>query len=222
MSRVASTGFLEKKAYQEIKEMIMRGELRPGVPIVQEQIASRIGVSRTPLRRALAELQRDHLLQSGPQGICVTPFTEEFILSMWHIRAVLEGLVCRLCAARMDEATEAYYRTLLAVAYRHWEETSDPEPYRQADIKFHTGLLELAGNPILKEKLEGTHVLTISLSKGLLRSPAETYPEHRDILAMLVRGNEDGAERLMVEHLRKTIPILGKRAVADRDQVNYN
>ncbi|WP_165972399.1 GntR family transcriptional regulator [Paenibacillus piri] len=210
MSRIASTGFLEKKVYNEIKEMIMNGELQPGVPIIQEQIAARIGVSRTPLRRALAELERDHLLETGPQGLFVTQFTNEFILSMWQVRAVLEGLACRLCASRMDEATNAYYSTLLTSSYRHWQESSDPEPYRQADIAFHTGLMELSGNLILKQKLEGAHVLTVSLSKGLLRAPSETYPEHMEILAALSAGNEDEAERQMVEHLRKTIPVLGK------------
>lgn len=210
MSRIAATGFLEKKVYHEIKEMIMSGELQPGVPIVQEQIAARIGVSRTPLRRALAELERDHLLEAGPQGLMVTQFTGEFLLSMWQVRAVLEGLVCRLCASRIDDATIAYYRTLLATAYRHWEESGEEEPYRQADIAFHTGLMEQSGNPILKQKLEGAHVLTISLSKGLLRSPEETYPEHLGIIEALSERNEDEAERRMVEHLRKTLPLLRK------------
>lgn len=208
MSRAANSGYLEKKVYDEIKGMILNGELQPGELIIQDQIARRIGVSRTPLRRAFVELERDYLLETTPQGLTVRRFSKEFFVSVWEVRAVLEGLACRLSASAIDKATIEYLRTLFKTAYEEWEEYGDVEAYRKADIVFHTKLTDIGENPILKNHFNNTHVLTIAFSRGILRSPSETLPEHLAILEMLEQKNGDKAEQLMLEHLRKTIPHI--------------
>lgn len=208
MSRVANSGYLEQKVYNEIKEMIISGELQPGEPIIQDQMAKRIGVSRTPLRRAFTELERDYLLETISQGLTVRRFSAEFILSVWEVRAVLEGLACKLSARLIDEPTIAYFRSLFTISYEKWKNENDLKSYRQADIQFHTKLVEIAGNPILQRNFGDTHVLTIAFSKGLLRSPSETFYEHMEILNALEKKDEYKSEHLMLEHLRKTIPYI--------------
>ncbi len=208
MSRVANSGYLEMKVYNEIKDLIIQGELKPGELIIQDQIAKRIGVSRTPLRRAFADLERDYLVVTTPQGLTVRTFSEDFLISIWEVRSVLEGLACRLSSRVIDKATVIYLRTLFTIAYDEWVKTGDLEAYRKADVMFHTKLVDIAQNPILKNHFNYSHVLTIAFSKGILRSAHETYPEHMAILDALEHNDEDKSEQLMLEHLRKTIPKI--------------
>lgn len=208
MSRIANSGYLDTKIYNEIKDLIINGELKPGELIIQDQIAHRFGVSRTPVRRALIELERDYLLESTPQGIKVREFSASFLLSVWEVRTALEGLSCRLAARVLDKAMLAYLRAMFTNAYEEWKLTGDDEAYRKADIVFHTKLVEAGQNPILKSHFNKTHVLTIAFSKGLIRTIDETYPEHMEILDALEQRDEDQAERLMHEHLRKTLPNI--------------
>ncbi len=208
VSRVANSGFLERKVYNEVKELIINGDLKPGHLIIQDQIAKRIGVSRTPLRRALAQLERDYLLESTSQGLMVRRISSSLLISVWEVRAALEGLACRLSASMMDEATIVYLRTLFTSAYKKWNERGDLEAYRKADVDFHTRLVQASCNPILHQNFTQTHVFALAFSKGILRSPEETYPEHMAILDALEERDEEQAEKLMVEHLRKTIPNI--------------
>ena len=208
MSRISHSGHLEQKAYHEIKDMIINGQLRQGDVIVQDQIANRIGVSRTPLRRALKELEHHYLLEQTPLGLAVRTFSSSFLISVFEVRAVLEGLACRLSARLIDRATIAYLRTFMETAYASFEQNGDDEAYRKADVVFHTKIIETSANPMLFTNLKHTHVLTIAFSKGLVRSPQDTYPEHLDILQALEQGDGERAERLMKEHLRAALPNL--------------
>ncbi|MYL32164.1 FCD domain-containing protein [Pontibacillus yanchengensis] len=212
MSNQATNGsFLEKKVYEDIRMMITNGELKPGDKIIQDQMANRLGVSRTPLRRAFSELERDYYLEITAQGVFVNQFSTEFLTSIWEVRAVLEGLACRLSAERMDDATVLYLRTLFANAYPKFEE-GNYDPYHKADRIFHTTLLEEAKNPVLKRNIENTQVLSIALDLGILRSPEETYQEHMDILDAIEVKDSERAEKLMLEHIRKTTPLLAEKA----------
>ncbi|OUM89028.1 GntR family transcriptional regulator [Parageobacillus thermoglucosidasius] len=210
MSRIAASGHLEKKAYESIKKMIINGELKPGEQVTQDQLAQKIGVSRTPLRKAMSDLEREYLLEITPQGIFVREFSIDFIISVWEVRAVLEGLACRLAATRIDDPNIAYLRTLFQGAYEKFL-NGDEEPYRLADIEFHKKLIDVAANPMLKRNFDCTHVLDIAFGQGLLRSPKETYPEHMEILDALQRHDADAAEKLMLEHCRKTTPYIPER-----------
>lgn len=212
VSRISQSGYLEQKAYNDIKEMIVSGQLKQGDLIVQDQIASRIGVSRTPLRRALKELEHHYLLEQTAAGLAVRQFSGEFLVSVFEVRAVLEGLACRLAAAVIDRATIAYLRTLFETAFEAKQTEGGHELYRQADVIFHTRIMETSGNAVLESNLKSTHVLAIAFSKGLVRPPEETYPEHMDILAALERGDAQLAERLMTSHVRGAIPRLAALA----------
>ncbi|MBM7570159.1 GntR family transcriptional regulator [Aquibacillus albus] len=207
MSRKAGNGYLEKKAYNEIKKMILNNELKPDETIIQDQIAQKIGVSRTPLRRALAELERDYLVETTSNGIVVRRFSDEFLRSVWEVRAVLEGLSSRLATPLIDEPMISYFKTLFESAYRKWE-SGESEAYKKADEIFHRKLMEIAGNIVLHRSLESTQVLNIAFDLGLVRSPEETYTEHMDILEAMESRDADKAEKLMLEHIRNSTHLI--------------
>lgn len=207
---------LEEYAYRTVRDMIVRGELPPRAQIVQEDVANRLGISRTPLRRALVKLAAQHFIDLAQgQRAYVKAFEPEELVSIFEIRAVLEGVVCRFAAKRAEPKHLAYLRSLMADAAERISDT-DWSTYRQADIEFHTYLVDVADDPRLKTVLESVQVFSLSLAQGLLRPPPETLPEHLGILEALRERDSDEAERRMVRHIRRTIDDLRARAPLQR------
>lgn len=214
---------LEEYAYTELRDMITHGTLKAGEQLVQEDLAAKLGVSRTPLRRALANLERDNFVRLSPRGEAyVLAFGPEEIASMFEIRAVLEGLTCRLAAPNIGTKHTIYLRSLLEAAAEEVERTGDWSAYRQADIEFHTYLTDLAHNPMLVKLLDSFQVMGLSLAQGLLRPPQETLQEHLAIIDALEAHDPDRAEEAMLTHIRKTISQMTKRttdqAAAGKEQ----
>ncbi len=196
---------LDERAYLEVRKMIVQGDLKPGHKIVQENLADRLGISRTPLRRAIATLAQQNFLEMDNRGVAyVRKFDNEELTSIWEIRAVLEGLVCRLLAHRIRPQHIAYLRSLITSAA---EEITDQDwtAYRQADAHFHNYLSELVDDPLVSNMLDSFQILSLTLARGLLRSPEETLPEHLEIIDALSSGDADRAEQAMLDHIRITI-----------------
>jgi DNA-binding GntR family transcriptional regulator len=203
---------LEEYAYHAVRDMIVRGDLPPRAQIVQEELSQRLGISRTPLRRALAKLAAHHFIDLSPgNGAFVKAFEPMELASIFEIRAVLEGLVCRYATDRIEAKHLAYLRSLILDAADSVSEV-DWSTYRKADIEFHTYLVGIAGDAHLKGVVESVQVLSLSFAQGLLRPPSETLPEHLGILDAMQARDADEAERRMVRHIRRTIDDIRSRA----------
>jgi DNA-binding GntR family transcriptional regulator len=191
----------------KLKEMIIKRELKPGDRMIQSSLSEKLGVSRTPLRKALGELEKEGLLESSPTGWFVKDFTVQDMISVFEIRAVLEGLACRMAAAKLGAADIAYLRTLFEEA----KEEADAdrfEAYYRADVKFHAVITETAGNEILTRTIETNGIIATSQLQGLYRHPRETYDEHMAILDALALKDGELAEKRMREHISQAIPLL--------------
>ena len=216
----ATSVSLEEYAYTELRDMIQRGELGPGEQLLQVELSKQLGISRTPLRRALATLQHERLIEFSPRGEAfVTRFRAEEVADMFEVRAVLEGLSCRLAATTIEAKHTAYLRSLLEAAFEV-SSASDASAYRQADIEFHTYLAKLGSNPFLQDLLDAYHIMHLSFAQGLLRTPAETFHEHLRILDALGRNDPDAAEQEMRQHIRTTVTLLRQRASAPDAQTS--
>lgn len=215
MSGTAGTQSLEDYGYGALRDMILRGELLAGQKLVQEDLAQRLGVSRTPLRSAIAALEREGFVVISPRGeATVVAFGPDRIADLFEVRAVLEGLTCRLVAPRIEKRHTLYLRSLITA--------SMPEPgdddwsaYREADREFHNYLTSLLNNDFLTRQLDSVRdVLRLSLAQGLLRAPAETLPEHIEIIDALEAHDADAAERAMLRHIRTTISLMRDKAAS--------
>ncbi|MEM1270760.1 MAG: IclR family transcriptional regulator C-terminal domain-containing protein [Bacteroidota bacterium] len=205
---------LEQRVYNDIRAMIVDGRLQPGQQIVQEALAEELGVSRTPLRKAIAELAKEQFLDLSARGVAyVRTFTPSELTSIWEIRAVLEGLACRMAAERLRPAHIAYLRTLITGASER-ATPNDASEYREADIEFHRYIARSIGDPSIDRLLHTYQTLSIALAQGFLRSPKATLPEHLRILDALKRRDPQAAEQAMVEHLRNALGYI--RAEAQR------
>ncbi|RKN41049.1 GntR family transcriptional regulator [Micromonospora endolithica] len=199
---------VEESTYRRVRQMLLRGEIPAGHPVNQSEVAVALGVSRTPVRRALSRLEGEGLVSAGPRGWHAEGFDVERMTAVFEIRAVLEGLACRLAAARVGRAELARLRVLFEEAYEQLTATGSAEAYYQADVVFHRALLELAGEPLLSRTAEVHRILSTSLAPGLYRDPHETHPEHLAIIEALAAGEADRAEELARSHIRAAVPNI--------------
>lgn len=199
---------LDDRAYLQLRDMIVRGALQPGEQLVQETLAEHLGLSRTPLRKAIATLAQEGFVEMTSRGAAfVRSFTDEELASIWEIRAVLEGLVCRTAARKAKVHHVAYLRSLITSAMEHVT-PGNWTAYQEADREFHGYIAAVVDDPLLTRILDAYQILSITLAQGLLRPPEETLPEHLEILDAIGAGDAERAERAMVHHIRASLEHL--------------
>ena len=203
-----------KRAVFRLRELILSGEFAPGERMSELRLVQRLGVSRTPLRLALAALEHEGLLRGlESRGYVVREFTESDISDAIELRGVLEGTAARLASERgatadaiaelrviCDTIAEAVHRA----DYESFEEFVD------MNERFHAGILAMAGSPVLERALDAIIVLPFASPSAFVMAQA-VLPESRDILIMahrhhlglieaIERGQGTRAESLGREH----------------------
>jgi GntR family transcriptional regulator of vanillate catabolism len=175
------------RALLEMRELLMRGEFRPGEHIREIPVAERLGVSRTPARLALERLAHEGLLESRPKGgFEVREFTLQDILDAIEIRGELEATAARMAVERLQSLDElgplrrciAEVDALLAQPAHALESMAAYTPINE---KFHAGLLELAKSPILTRSMEQVLALPFAAPSAFTGSEAETKRWHETL-----------------------------------------
>jgi len=203
---------LDNLVYKRLRELIATGVLKAGDPIIQEQIAKELKVSRTPIRKAIAQLEKDYLVVIENGKAYVRGLTKEELIIVFEIRAFLEGLVANFAAENVD----IEWLTDIESRYKKAFEEHNYEEYKKIDIEFHRGLINLAKNPILSTISGNFWDLSVPLFRGLLRDASETIHEHIAIIDALKKRDGKRARKLMTEHFMKTVYKLKKDTGAER------
>ena len=148
-SRLSSP--LVNRAHQHIRDSILRGEYRPNERLIEAVLAQQLGVSRTPLREALARLHMEGLISGGQRGWTVRDFSAIEVSQILEVRAALESMAAYLVAQTADDAT------IESLAARHGSHDhmalaeERGEEFVDDNDRFHDALLEAAGSPRLME-----------------------------------------------------------------------
>jgi len=190
-------------AYAALRERILSLELKPNDAIPETAVAEELGVSRTPVREALAALEREGMVRVLPgKGAFVAPAAADRIGEVYVVREVLEGLAARLATGRV---LEAELRPLEAVFQAHLAgDDVDAGRVQTAADALHSLIAEASGNGYLQHLLaemehQVRHVREVSInrSKRLLHS----CREHLAIIGALEAGDPEAAEATMRDHL---------------------
>jgi DNA-binding GntR family transcriptional regulator len=197
---------LKAKAYEALKSAIMamniydrNAELR----LDERDLSARFGISRTPLREALAQLDQEGLVRVvARRGIFIVRKTKSEILDMITVWAALESMAARLAT---QVASEAEIRALhdLIDQFSHDEVARHMGEYSDANIRFHQAIIRLGHCPLIGEIADGLffHVRAIRQRTIFEADRAKrSVLDHREIVAALERRDADGAERLVREH----------------------
>jgi GntR family transcriptional regulator, vanillate catabolism transcriptional regulator len=206
------------RALLEMRELMLRGEFRPGERLREVPLAARLNVSRTPLRLVLDRLAQEGLLKARPTGgFVANEFSVEDIRDAIEIRGVLEGAAARQAAERFKTTEEiARLRACVAALDALVRETPNDIEFfaRYIDLngQFHAMVVGLAKSAMLNRSME--HVLTLPFASpnAFFLTETET-PEgketillsqahHRAIANAIIDGEGARAESLAREHSR--------------------
>lgn len=179
----------------------------------ERQMAERLGISRTPIREALARLAQDGLVEIMPRkGVFVHRKSREEILEMVVTWAALESMAARLAT---EHATDSQLHALRAFAMKHSTdvERADLEEYSDANIKFHQTILELSGCSLLRTTADGlfTHMQAVRRrAMGESDRARRSVADHMEIIDALMSRDADLASRRVREHTMRLHDHISK------------
>jgi DNA-binding GntR family transcriptional regulator len=202
---------LNHSIYESLRQMIASGMLVTGSRIDERAISEQLGVSRTPLREAIAKLAKEGLIEQRPyRGNFVRAFSPKQVNDLYETRMVLEGLAARRAVANLTDAGLAELTAILD-DIQDALSRGDMATYSVADQRFHATIAHLSGNETVIESLERLRAQVQLVRLAANRDPElveRTARERPAILAALRERDADRAARLMEEHIdgvRRTV-----------------
>jgi len=197
---------LVDEAYDAIRTMIVEGHLPPGARVTVRPIADELDLSVTPVKAALAALEREGVLVAKlHRGYFVPQLSIHDMREIYEMREALDWLAGRRAALSVDHVQIASELRAQCVVQREFLERNDVDGYRQSDIGFHRSLWVLCGNARLRrtaEELTAQMKLGNSLSARLPGRVATSLAEHLTIVDAIEAGNVDAVEQATRDHIR--------------------
>lgn len=213
---------LAKLVRDDMLGLILKGVLVPGQRINEPDVATRLGVSRVPVREALRELESSGLVVARKHaGVFVRQLAAPEIRDLYQMRALLDGFAGRQVAQRssLDNAPllrvlDDSMATMQDAASQH-----DVQRYYGENLRFHWTIIEAAGNQSLSETYRGiVQKLHVSRLKNLAHDSSlqESIAEHVDIASALRQGDPERCNQLLTEHVddaHSRLTIMAPRMV---------
>lgn len=214
MKALAIAPNLVEQVRDAILGEIASGQLAPGERIIQEQLAKTLGVSRQPVQQALLLLRNLGVLRDAPgRGLVVASLEPDEVRHRYDMRAVIEGLACRLAAEHSAERAGQLGPSLID-AGRKAVAGGSVARMVAADMKFHAFIYELSGNPLVAPAM-ATHWTHTQRAMGevLTRDepPRDIWDQHEAILDAIVAGNAARAETLARKHITQAAGFMVAR-----------
>ena len=197
---------LKDKIYEALKQAIttMNIYAEPSEPRLDErQLSLELGVSRTPIREAIARLEQDGLVRTVPRkGVFVVRKSKREILEMITVWAALEGMAARLVTERASDAEIATLRQMFAT-FEGDQISAHIDEYSETNIRFHMAILRMSRCELLWQMAEDLfiHMRAIrhkTISEG--RRAERSIIDHLNIIQALERRDTELAERLVRQH----------------------
>lgn len=196
---------LSGSAYERIRAAIRDGKLTPGSRVTEGELASWLGVSRTPIREAILRLEQDGLFAYAPrQGLMVAALDYQAVIELYAMREVLEGTAARLAANHASVAEVETLKEMLEI--ERSLNGSDPERAAATNQQFHQILHYAAHNRFLLKSLNALGDSMMLLGNTTLAMPgrhATALDEHDAIIAAITRRDPDAAEQAARAHIRE-------------------
>jgi len=208
---------LRDRAYDDIREAIMTGALRPGQRIKERDVAAQMGISTTPVKEALRRLEQEGLVVSQPRrGAVVGPLVLTPPEEILQLRADLEGMAARLAAVKMTGAEKTALQARLVELEQLTERAAeDPEAVVAATSQFHRLIRAGARNEFLGRFIQTLAPFDRTARRSSTLDPVEARrdaEEHRQIVEAILAGDGEAAERVMHEHVHRVIDFLARQA----------
>ncbi len=192
------------RVVEAMRRAIVVGELAPGAHLKEPVLAELFGVSRLPVREAIAQLEREGLVRIEPRrGAYVVGVTEQDIHDIYECRLLLETYAIERTAQRIDAEGVAALNALIARMEAAMA-AGQVQTVAASDMAFHRLIIGLSGNRALSNAWEPLAPL-IETALGIAEATVEDLPQavhgHLDIVAALARHDVRVAVELLSDHL---------------------
>jgi DNA-binding GntR family transcriptional regulator len=198
--------------YKRLKQRILDNEYAPGTQVLEQDLASDLGLSRTPVREALIRLQQEGLVEVVPRhGMRVLPLSPRDMREIYTVLTSLEPTAAELLAARRPSAEEIAPLVDACATMEAALASGDRLAWAKADEKFHRMLVELCGNRRLASMVmtvwEQSHRARMFTLK-LRPLPVESTREHRAALDAILAGDAARARDIYRAHRERARDTL--------------
>jgi|DewCreStandDraft_5_1066085.scaffolds.fasta_scaffold00253_15 DNA-binding GntR family transcriptional regulator len=192
---------LTDRVLVEIRERILRFDLKPGQRFTEQDLAAMLQVSRTPVREALNKLEQEGLVTIIPRvGCVVRQLSLKEVGDLFEVRRALEVLAIQQCGER---ASQKDLLELLSLVRKEQAGTKDFFPFEES---FHTTIASLSGNEPLTRVLHQVNGRLVALCRLDLSRPwrqEHVHRDHVDLARLLHQGKVTAAMELMSRHILK-------------------
>jgi len=212
----ASRGKSSDAVYHKLKNAIRKRYIKQGSQLIEGTLAEQLGVSRTPVRSSIKQLEAEGLVYTIPNrgAFVITPTFKE-IEETFFVRCQLEQAAARLAATRIKPEQLGQLRDLLDKEKSQFNQ-NEPDEYYDINDTLHARIADISGNEVLatyiKELLDKTRTYLIlfdPFSKLVLSS---TLDAHRRVIEALAEHDPEGAAEAMEAHVTGSVGNLSEVA----------
>jgi len=205
LSPVKRDSTLTQQVYEMTRAWILEGTFPPGTRLKDNKLAEELGVSNTPVREAIRQLEREGLVEiASYKGGYVKEFTTHDVREIYDVRSALESLAVRLTVGSLT-AGQARRMEELVERYQEAHEAGDRAAGLRADLELHDLIAEASGNATLQEMLRLLSAkiqMLRQMDRGTGRM-RQSVLDHRKILDALNEGNGDRAVEVVERHIKR-------------------
>jgi len=204
MKPVEDVGTLVEGAYQGIRQRILDNVWSPGYQALEQEIASQLGMSRTPVHEALVRLAKEGLVEVAPRrGMRVLPVSPTDMREIYEILTALESMAATILAKRRPSSSELKPLITATSAMEKALQKNDLDAWARADEQFHEKLVLMAGNKLLSDavmrywdRAHRARMFTLRLRP----KPVNSTQEHMQMVECLRAGDVSGAAETTRSH----------------------
>jgi DNA-binding GntR family transcriptional regulator len=207
---------LSNQVYRMLKHMILVGELKTGEKLRQDELAERLGVSRTPLLSAFSKLEKEMLVETIPRrGAFVKKYEITELVDIYEIRIRLEPFGAAEAARNASDEQVAELKKRCR-EFGQLAASEDPK-IKELDYEFHMHIMEMSGNQLLYNIISSYSIIPIANFYGFFKVPTVSAMEHEALCQAIYDRNITAARREMFQHVNSSLRHL-KEYIAGRSE----
>jgi DNA-binding GntR family transcriptional regulator len=200
---------LSQRAYRELRQQILDGQLRPGQRLPLRSVANSLGMSMAPVGEAFRHLSRDGLIEMEPGwGARVRRLGADALRNQHILRTALECEAIRHCTERATETQLAELTQLAEELDRRIDAHAEPKQVYELDSQFHLRIAQSSGVTSLVQVLKANQLVRMLARGSLIAWRLERPPRQHLALVEAIRTRDpDRAERAMREHCVQSMEL---------------
>ncbi|MFZ5969770.1 MAG: GntR family transcriptional regulator [Bacillota bacterium] len=198
---------LTSKIFKVLREDILNGKYSDGEKLVEAKLADELGVSRTPVREALKQLELEGFVENIPnRGVIVKSMSLQDLQDIFTLRIAIEGIAARWAAERMTDEDLSSLKDIYELM-EFYTFKKDVEKIAELNTRFHETIYKSTKSRYIEQVLKDFQYYMKKVRRKSLSSEGRlesTLEEHKAILDALLKRDKDEAEKMLIHHVNNS------------------